>query len=78
MLGYYSYKQWKRKIFGFKNVMEGRIRKILIFVIQVKLNFKFSWNFRENNTEAIAIVTSVEKTQVPLGWPNRYQLYSDS
>ena len=46
-------------------MMEGRIRKVLIFVIHVKLNFKFSRNFRENNTEAIAIVTSVDKTQVP-------------
>ena len=58
--------------------MEGRIRKILIFVTHVKLNFKVSWNFRENNTEAIAIVSSVDKTQVSLGWPNRYQLYNAS
>ena len=32
----------KGKIFGLKNMMEGRIRKVLIFVIHVKLNFKFS------------------------------------
>ena len=47
-LGYSSYKKRKPNIFGFENVMERGIRKILTFVIC----FIASDIFRGNNTEA--------------------------
>ena len=50
-LGYFSYKKRKPKIFGFENVRERGIRKILTFVIC----FIASDIFRRNNTEALVL-----------------------
>ena len=56
----------KPKIFGFKNVTEGAIRKILTFVI------------RQIAPKILGIIklNLFVETRVPLGWPNRYKFYS--